>query len=111
MRTAPLRLLVGTACALLAACPDHHSSAPIQTAQPPSLVTAPTLVQNPNPAVPLAAVLSLTTDVPTRVELEITEGTRKWTEIAERDFKTVHERVPVLGLRPGREHMVSVIVR
>jgi hypothetical protein len=96
---------------LLPACSHGSSSAPAEARLPPKLVGAPQLAPNPNAAVPLAAVLSVTTDVPTRVELRIQEGAREWSVDADRNLATEHARVPVLGLRPGREHRIVTTVR
>ena len=37
-----------------------------------------TLMGNPNPTVPLAAILSVATDVPTRLTINIDDGERSW---------------------------------
>jgi len=96
---------------LAGACSHRSTGASIQAGVPPLLVSDPQLVPNPNPAVPLAALLSVTTDVPTQVEVRIADSTHEWSVVADKELKTVHERVPILGLRPGREHTITVTVR
>ena len=71
----------------------------------PSVESA-TLVGNPNPTVPLAAILSVTTDVPTRLTINIDDGERSWSVTPDEAMAMSHE-VPVLGLRAGRTHTIT----
>ena len=75
---------------------------PLQVTQPP------TLVMNPNGLTPLAGVLRLETDVPTRVTLRVFEGNTKWI-VALPELETEHE-LPVLGLKAGRTYGIDVMV-
>ena len=68
-----------------------------------------TLVGNPNPTVPLAAILRATTDVPTRLTLNIDDGENNWSVTPSDELTTSHE-VPVLGMRPGRTHTITATV-
>ncbi len=77
---------------------------------PPAITTAPSLIPNPNTAVPLVATITLTTNEPTQIALTIADGTRLWTVLAEPVFKTVH-RVLVLGVRPNLVHTIRVTAR
>jgi len=69
-----------------------------------------TLVGNPNPTVPLAAILSATTDVPTRLTLNIDDGENSWSVTPSDELATSHE-VPVLGMRPGRAHTITATLQ
>jgi arylsulfate sulfotransferase len=64
------------------------------------------LIGNPNPTVPLAAILSLTTDEPAELTLNINDGDRSWSVTPDDQMATQHE-VPVLGLRAGRVHTIT----
>lgn len=65
-----------------------------------------TLVGNPNPTVPLAAILSVVTDVPTRLTINLDDGERSWSVTPSDEMSTDHE-VPVLGMRPDRTHTIT----
>jgi len=64
------------------------------------------LIGNPNPTVPLAAILSLTTDEPAELTLNINDGDRSWSVTPSDEMVTQHE-VPVIGLRAGRVHTIT----
>jgi len=64
------------------------------------------LIGNPNPTVPLAAILSLTTDEPAELTLNINDGDRSWSVTPNDEMATQHE-VPVIGLRAGRVHTIT----
>ena len=66
----------------------------------------PVLTLNPNPAAPLAAILEFATDMPAVATVEVDDGVRRWT-LPEAAAATEH-RIPVVGLRPGATHRVSV---
>ena len=85
------------------------------TAPPDRDMTGPalsnvSLIGNPNPAVPLAAILSLTTDDPAELTLDINDGERSWSVTPSEEMTTQHE-VPVLGMRPGRVHTITASLR
>jgi len=65
------------------------------------------LQQNPNPSVPLAATIHLSTDLPTRITLEIGDDESTKSIPVSSEPATRHE-VPVLGLRPDRDHILRV---
>lgn len=108
----PARLGLSLLLALLvlAGCHRSRSAAQIILATP-SFVGAVTIAANTNPWVPLAAAISLATDVPTRVELRITDPQRSWDVIAVAGYATDHDRVPVVGMQAGRLHSIEVTVR
>jgi hypothetical protein len=68
----------------------------------------PDLTMDPNGVTPLAGVVQLTTDVPTRVTLTISNGSdSRVREFAE--FQTDHYH-PILGLKPNGSYSIEVIV-
>ena len=67
------------------------------------------LVQNPNPTVPLAAVLSLTTNEPVTLTINIDDGDRQWT-IAPSSERSTQFEVPVIGMRAARNHSITATV-
>jgi hypothetical protein len=58
---------------------------------------------------PLAGTLELTTDVPSRVSVSVSDGMGSW----ERDFYDygTNHSVPLFGFKPGRTNHVTVTVR
>ncbi len=64
------------------------------------------LVGNPNPAVPLAAILTVTTDEPTNLTINIDDGERQWS-VTPNDVMSADHEVPVLGMRAGRVHRIT----
>ena len=72
------------------------------------VVVGPTLTMDPNGFTPLAGLLELTTDVPTRVTLTIGSDDRTW--IVESPAHQREHSLPLLGLRPNITHTVEVTV-
>ncbi len=71
-----------------------------------TVTSGPTLTLDPHGRTPLAAVVDLSTDVPARVTLEVSDGTTNRTlEFAE--FKTEFS-LPLLGLKPAKTYGVEV---
>ncbi len=64
------------------------------------------LVANPNPAVPLAAILRVTGDEPSTLMINIDDGERQWSVSPSDAVSTGHE-APVLGMRAGRMHTIT----
>ncbi len=84
----------------------------IAGSQPPSrpqFVRAPIIYQNPNLSVPLAAIIEFSTDRPARTKLLLDDGRGERVLTVRRSYAT-DARIPVLGLRPGRKHLISVVV-
>jgi len=75
-------------------------------ATPPQFVVAPSVAPNPNPAVPLAALVTLETDVPAEVTLHLDDGQHSLDLTPEPGFQRQHELV-VLGLKPGRMYTLT----
>jgi len=58
---------------------------------------------------PLAGLLTLTSDVPSRVSVSMTDGTRSWQKNFY-DFGRTHS-LPLLGFMPNRTNLITVTVR
>jgi hypothetical protein len=79
------------------------------------LVEAPTLVQNPNPSVPLAAVLRFTATEPVATELAVTETkvdarTRRWS-VRFAAGSDPAAGLPLVGFRGDADVSVTVTIR
>jgi len=75
----------------------------------PTFTQAPTLGPNPNPAVPLAAVLTFEPSEPVSVAFEVSDGENTW----RLDYDDSHDPadgLAILGMRPDREHTVAVSI-
>lgn len=67
----------------------------------------PILILDPNGSTPLAAVVELTMEEPTRISLSISNSSDSWA-VAFPDEATEHS-LPVLGLKSNSAYMISVI--
>lgn len=65
-----------------------------------------TIQANPNPSVPLAAILHIETTTATKITLDIVGATLP-THVEFTEFRTKHE-LPVLGLVPGKTNTITV---
>ncbi len=72
-------------------------------ADPAVFLQGPSVVQNPNPAVPLAAVLSFETDQRVATTVSVSDGEREW-DIAFDRQQDPQQGLALLGLRAGRTH-------
>ena len=73
----------------------------------PEFEEAPTITANPNPAVPQAAVVRFKAEYATHMVLEVSDGENDWS--LEYDGGDDPEMgLPVVGMRPGREHTIKV---
>ena len=77
--------------------------------QPPLTISETSLIGNPNPAVPLAAIMRVTTDVPTRLTLNISDEEQNWSVTPSQAMVLNHE-VPVLGLKSERTYSVTAVL-
>jgi hypothetical protein len=71
---------------------------------------APSLLPNPNPAVPLAALVRFTPREPVSTRLTITQGSRTW----DVDYGTQAnpaKGLPLVGFYPGQRHEIRVTIR
>ena len=107
----PLFLAI-SGVALLQGCDDRLSADAEQRSLSdvtPPVISDVILNRNPNPNVPLAAILSLSTDEPTAVTIRIDDGERTWDATSSDGFATDHSLI-VLGMRSGRVHHISAVV-
>jgi hypothetical protein len=96
-----LTLILLALAAAFSGCGD--TSAPTFTA-PPSVAA------NPNPAVPLAAIVSAATSEPAELAIKVVDGETEWLAPASAGLATDHKQA-VLGFRPGRKHRLEVTAR
>ncbi|MDD9997105.1 MAG: hypothetical protein OXQ89_05110, partial [Rhodospirillaceae bacterium] len=76
-----------------------------------SFVEAPTLTANPTGRVPLAAAIEFDLDQAAGSRLSISDGDNSWQ--AEFDAEAAQDglyTLPVAGMRPGREHTITLTV-
>ena len=97
MRTSICLLFLTTTTAFIAAC-----------GSPPAIQMI-ELTQRPSQTVPLAALITLQTDQPTTVSIELSDGVHTWNVDQNTELASRHE-VPLLGMRPNRTHTVTVQV-
>jgi hypothetical protein len=71
-----------------------------------TILTGPTFTPATN--APLAGLLQLTTDVSSRVGIQVTDGTNIW-QRSFYDFSTNHS-VPLLGFKPNRTNSIQITV-
>ena len=70
-------------------------------------IEAPAIVRNPNPRVPLAAVIFFRASERGRTRIDISDPGRRWSVEFGRDRSPV-EGLPILGMRPDRPHELRV---
>jgi arylsulfate sulfotransferase len=76
----------------------------------PAFVDPPQVAPNPNPAVPLAAVVRFQADRPVETRLEVSDGAHRWVLTYDETHHPA-EGLAVVGLRPGRRHRLHVSIR
>jgi arylsulfate sulfotransferase len=81
------------------------ATAPVENSGP--AISDLNIVPNPNPTVPLAAILSLSTDTATRITLNLDDGKRQWSVTPSDEMVTGHT-IPVIGMKAGRSHSITV---
>lgn len=79
-------------------------------ATPPVFTEPPEVAANPNPAVPLAAVVRFATDEPVNTTLQVSDGSNAW-ELNYDESRKPEEGLPVVGMRPDRRHEIQVSIR
>lgn len=75
----------------------------------PAFQTPPAVQPNPNPGVPLAAIVRFTTSQPVRTTLEVSGGGRRW-KVQYPDTAKPEAGLPLLGMRPGVQHEIQVTI-
>ena len=94
-----LRSIAATLAVALATCSSGPGVSGPVTVEP-----------NPNPAVPLAAVVKFVTKSPVKTTISVTDGANEWT--LDYDFsQDPREGLAVVGMRPDRRHEIHVTVR
>ena len=78
-------------------------------AKPPSFTVEPKIEQNSNPNAPLAGVLFFDTDEPVTTTIAIGDGKNEW-QLEYDETKDPEQGLPVIGLRPDREHTINVTI-
>ena len=76
----------------------------------PSFEVGPELAANPNPSVPLAAVVRFTANEPVSTGIDVSDGVNAWTL----DYGEAHDPAQglgVIGMRPDRDHEILVTIR
>jgi arylsulfate sulfotransferase len=76
----------------------------------PAFTSSPSISGNPNPRVPLAAILSFTADKKVQTTVEVSDGEREW-EINFDDSHRLQDGLPLLGMRPDRRHRFQISIR
>lgn len=105
------RLSLGLSAAIcLATSLRAAESVPVIDTTPPVITGTPVLTPNPNPAVPLVATITYTTNEPTQTFLTVNDGTTIRSFVADPSYVTFH-RVAVLGCKPNRTHTIRVTAR
>jgi hypothetical protein len=69
----------------------------------------PVIVANPNPKVPLAAVVKFSADQAVDTTIQVSDGKHKWELHYDRARKP-DDGLPVVGMRPGRKHEITVSI-
>ncbi len=67
----------------------------------------PTVIQNPNPTVPLAAVVQFTANHHVRTTVELWDGDRRW---AIKFDQNPAEGLPIVGMRANRRHELILAI-
>jgi len=75
---------------------------------PPEIETV-ILNRNPNPTVPLAAILTIATNEPTQAVVRLDDGERAWDATSSETLAMEHT-LTILGMRPGRMHHITAVV-
>jgi len=75
----------------------------------PVFESDPVITQNPNPAVPLAAILEFGAEDAVKTVVSIDDGERQW-DIAFDRIPSEGAPLPILGMRAAREHTFEIAV-
>ena len=73
----------------------------------PTFTTSPRIEKNPNPRVPLAAIVKFEASEPVTTELTVDDGDRTWT-LEYPPERSTKAGLPVVGMKYGRIHQISV---
>ena len=67
----------------------------------------PTIFQNPNPTVPLAAVVQFAANQEVQTTVEVADGKRRWTIQFDRNPA---DGLPIVGMRANRRHELTILI-
>jgi arylsulfate sulfotransferase len=99
-------LLVVTLCGTGSAAEErNHDNGKRKSG--PEFLTRPSVVQNPNPDAPLAAVLSFEADRPVETTIDIEGPGRAWS-VSFGAAMDPQQGLPILGLRPAQRYIFQV---
>ncbi len=102
MRFSRLVVVISTVLVLqLTGCGADTSS--------PKFIRAPEVVKNPNASAPLAAVLRFSASEPVRTFVTISDGSHE-RQVTFPDTLAPSDGLPLIGLRPGRDHQIYVTI-
>ena len=76
----------------------------------PTFTNNPTLIGNPNPRVPQAAIVTFNANEAVTTFIDVSDGTNDWRLIYD-DSYDPSLGLGVVGMRPGREHSIRVTIR
>ena len=82
------------------------ASAPSRDRTAPQFATAPAVLKNPNPEVPLTRIITFSTNEPAMAAIEINGGR----PIVVEDARAMEHFVPVLGLHAGAVNRLRIIL-
>ena len=69
---------------------------------------APAVVAGPNERAPLVRILQVDTNVPTRLEITVSDGADETITVASAQLATSHSQA-IIGLKPGRSYVVAFV--
>ena len=75
----------------------------------PEFVNSPSVSPNPNPRVPLAAVVTFSTAGPVHTAIEVSDSGNEWT-LEYDQTRDPSAGLPVIGMRPDRDHEIRVTI-
>jgi hypothetical protein len=76
----------------------------------PRFITQPTIAQNPNERVPLAAIVRFEADRPVTTTITLNDGRREWRLEFPSDRYDPQQGLPVAGMRAATAHTVHVTI-
>ena len=81
----------------------------VKSLAPPSFTSEPTIIFNPNPQAPLAAIVRFSTNKPVTTAIRIKDG--EWErELIYDESYNPEEGLPIIGLVPDRTHELRVFI-
>jgi arylsulfate sulfotransferase len=76
----------------------------------PQFTTPPSIVANPNPNAPLAAVITFATNTPVATTLTVSDGQHSW-NLQYAETRDPKQGLPVIGMRPERQHSIHIAIQ